>query len=214
MTLTMIFSSVLLTGIGCGIGCGSISTPFLLSRMVGEQLDSKNCIRVSLLFLMGKTAMLALLGLLSALIGGTVLTCVQSIYPNVTKWIFRLLLICTAALLLFRTLRKPECGHCKSCAADKSSRLLTLSYPLTGAIYAAIPCTPLVLALTYAATMKPVMAVLLLVGFGLVNSAIPVLLYAPLTGVIVKKIREEIPQLMKYVQFAAVVALLALCVVI
>lgn len=154
------------------------------------------------------------LGILSALIGGAVLTCLQSIYPNITKTLFRILLVCTAALLFFYIFRKPGCEHCKSCATNRYDRLITLSYPLTGAVYAAIPCAPLVLALTYAATMKPVMAVLLLVGFGVANSVVPVFLYAPLTGVIVKKIRSEAPNLIKYVQFAAIIVLLILCFLI
>lgn len=211
MTLTMIFSSVLLTGIGCGIGCGSLSTPILISRMIGEKRGPKSCIRVSLLFLLGKIVMLAFLGVLSALIGGTVLAFIQSAYPSITKWLFRLLLVSTALLLFSYLFRKPGCGHCKGCAADGTGRLITMSYPLTGAVYAAVPCAPLVLALTHAAAMKPVMAVLLLVGFGLANSVVPIFLYAPLTGVIVNKMREEIPNLLKYVQFAAVVVLLILC---
>lgn len=155
--------------------------------------------------------MLAFLGASSALIGSAVLACIQSVYPGITKWIFRVLLVCTAVLLFYYTIRNPGCGHCKSCAADRAGRLLTLSYPLTGAVYAAVPCAPLVLALTYAAAMEPVMAVLLLVGFGVANSVVPVFLYAPLTGVIVNKMREEIPDLLKYVQFAAVVVLVILC---
>lgn len=214
MTLTVIFSSVLLTGLGCSVGCGSISTPFLLSRMVGENRDPKSCIRVSLLFLLGKMGMLAFLGILSALIGGTVLTCLQSFYPSITKWIFRILVVCTAVLLLFGIVRKPGCEHCKSCAVNRTSCFLTLSYPLAGAVYAAIPCAPLVLALTYAATMKPVMAIFLLMGFGLANSVVPVLLYAPLTGMIIKRMRAEAPDFMKYVQLAAIMVLLILCFLI
>ncbi len=122
--------------------------------------------------------------------------------------------IMPAGLLLFRAVRKPSCGHCKSCKADRSTKLLTLSYPLTGAVYAAIPCAPLVLDLIYAATVKPTIAVLLLGGFGLANSAIPVLLYAPLTGIVVKKMRKDAPNLMKYLQYVAVVILLILVFVI
>lgn len=84
--------------------------------------------------------------------------------------------IMPAGLLLFRAVRKPSCGHCKSCKADRSTKLLTLSYPLTGAVYAAIP----------------------------------VLLYAPLIGIVVKKMRKDAPNLMKYLQYVAVVILLIL----
>lgn len=67
MTQAMIFSTVLLTGAGCGVGCGSISTPFLISRMVGEQRGTKECMQASGLFLIGKLCMLSVLGLLSSL---------------------------------------------------------------------------------------------------------------------------------------------------
>lgn len=214
MTQAMIFVTVLLTGVGCGIGYGSISTPFLITRMVGEQRGAKECIQASGLFLIGKLCMLSALGLLSALLGGVVLTSIQSLYPNVTKWMFRALLFCTAALLLYHTLHKPSCGQCQSCKTNLAGKLLTASYPLAGAVYAAIPCAPLVLALGCAASMKPVAATALLVGFGLANSLVPLLLYAPLTGAVVKRLREQAPGLMKWIRCAAAVVLLALTLVV
>lgn len=214
MTQAMIFSTVLLTGIGCGVGCGSISTPFLISRMVGEQRGAKECVQASGLFLIGKLCMLSVLGLLSSLLGGVILTNIQSLYPNVTKWIFRALLACTAALLLYHTLHRPSCGQCRSCRTDLAGKLLTVSYPLAGAVYAAIPCAPLVLALGYAASMRPAAAVALLTGFGLANSAIPLLLYAPLTGAVVKRLMDQAPGLTKYLRCGAAIVLLILIFVV
>ena len=127
---------------------------------------------------------------------------------------FRALLFCTAALLLYHTLHKPSCGQCQSCKTNLAGKLLTASYPLAGAVYAAIPCAPLVLALGYAASMKPVAAAALLVGFGLANSLVPLLLYAPLTGAVVKRLREQAPGLMKWIRCAAAVVLLALTLVV
>lgn len=212
MTQTIIFTTILLTGLGCGLGCGSISTPFLVTRMIGENKSTRACIQVVALFVAGKIIMLALLGLLSAFLGGTVLSAVQTLYPNVTKWVFRVLIICFAAYIIYNTLRSHDCSHCKGCGSDKKERLLTLSYPLAGAVYAAIPCAPLVLALTYAAAMKPAIAVLLLVCFGLANSLFPILLYAPITGAVMTKMRAEIPQFMKYIQLVAGGVLLVLAV--
>ena len=210
MTPAMIFSTVLLTGAGCGVGCGSISTPFLIARMVGEQRGTKECVQASGLFLIGKLCMLSVLGLLSAFLGGTVLAGLQSFYPNITKWVFRALLACTAGLLLYHTLHKPSCGQCRSCKTNLTGKLLTVSYPLAGAVYAAIPCAPLVLALGYAASMKPAAAAVLLAGFGLANSAVPLLLYAPLTGAVIKRLREQAPGMFKWLRCAAAIVLLAL----
>lgn len=210
MTGAMIYLTVLMTGLGCGLGCGSVSTPFLVARMVGEQRSKKECVQAALLFLLGKLVMLALLGFLSSLVGKRILDSLQALYPGVTKWIFRGVLAAAAGMIFYHTLQKKDCGHCKSCGHTWNRRLMTASYPVAGAVYAAIPCAPLVYALTNAAAMMPFNAVLLLLCFGIANSVIPVLLYAPFTGVIVKKIWEEVPQFMKKIQLAAAIILLGL----
>ncbi len=164
--------------------------------------------------MLGKLCTLAILGGLSAWLGSTVLTKVQDIYPNVTKWVFRALLAGTGSLILFRLLHKPSCEHCKSCKTDRTGKILSVSYPLAGAVYAAIPCAPLVLALGYAATMAPIPAIMLMVGFGIANSFVPMLLYASLTGVVIRKLKEEAPGIIKYIQYAAVAVLLILAILL
>ena len=72
----------------------------------------------------------------------------------------------------------------------------------------------MVLALGYAASMKPVAAVALLTGFGLANSAVPLLLYVPLTGAVVKRLKEQAPGLVKYLRCGAAIVLLALTFVV
>ncbi len=206
MSVTMIFATVMMTGLGCGVGCGSLSTPLLVGKMLGEARSKKGCMIATGVFSMGKILMYMLLGILAARFGSIVIESIEKILPNITQNVFRIISVFFGLVIIKNAFKKNQCGSCKQCG--RSNRLLSKfknsSYFVIGLIYAVIPCSPLIIALTYAAGMNPVLAGLLMLCFGVVNSIFSVVIYAPMVGTIIGKMQEEIPQYYKWIQcFAA-----------
>lgn len=206
MSVAMIFTTVMMTGLGCGVGCGSLSTPLLVGKMLAEARSKKGCIIAVGLFSLGKILMYILLGILAALFGSIVIESMEAILPNITQNIFRILSVFFGLVIIRNAFKKNKCDSCTKCGSNNRflSKFKDSSYFVIGLIYAVIPCSPLVIALTYASGMSPILASLLLLCFGVVNSIFSVVIYAPIVGTIIGKMQEEIPQYYKWIQvFAA-----------
>lgn len=216
MSTIMIFITVMLTGLGCGLGCGSLSTPLLVGRMLGEARSTKECVSATVIFSLGKILMYMILGGLSAIFGSAVIENVQSIYPGVTQNVFRLLSIFFGIIILIKVFKKDKCSSCRQC---KSNRIIfdkfkNSSYFVIGIVYAVIPCSPLIVALTYAAGMSVCSALLLMLCFGVVNSIFSVIIYAPVVGTIIKRIKQDIPDYYKWIQLFSAVMLIGMSIFI
>lgn len=79
---------------------------------------------------------------------------------------------------------------------------ISKSYFLAGLLYATIPCGPLLTCLTYASTMNSLTAMLLLGLFGIVNSIIPVFLFASLVGVANTEFTKTSADYLKYIKLS------------
>lgn len=216
MSVIMIFCTVMITGLGCGLGCGSLSTPMLIGRMIGEARTTKECIIATGIFSLGKILMYMILGFFSALFGNMILENVQKVYPSITQNVFRLMSIVFGTLILINTLKKKKCSSCRTYKTNNLllSRFKDSSYLMIGLIYAVIPCSPLFIALTYATGLDPVIAVLLMLCFGIVNSIFSVAIYAPIVGTIIGKMKVEIPQYFKYIQVFSAIILIGMAILI
>lgn len=87
-------------------------------------------------------------------------------------------------------------------AGAGASGKISKSYFLAGLLYATIPCGPLLTCLTYASTMNFMVAMLLLGLFGIVNSIIPVFLFATLVGMANSEFASQSANFLKYIRLS------------
>lgn len=208
MTVGVIFLTVILTGFGCGIGCGSLSTPLVFGQMIREKRTQKECIAAMLIFTAGKVIMYTFLGILAAVFGNILIDQLQGIYPNITKNLFRLVSVLLGGIMLYEAFHKKNCQGCKQCRGNTKvfGPIKRTSYFVYGILYALMPCSPMLLVLTYAVGFKIYQAGLLLLCFGLANSLFSLIIYAPLLGTIISRMKTELPYQYKWIQaFSAVV---------
>ncbi|ONI44279.1 hypothetical protein AN640_01120 [Candidatus Epulonipiscium fishelsonii] len=222
MNTSTIFMTMLFTGITCSLGCGTVTTPFVLGSLIGEGYSVQDSRRAILLFSVGKALCLTALGLLASIFGEIVLTQIENIYPNFTIWFVRALTFVLGVRILYKALKSTPseanssgCSSCKSSCSIKSSCnkssskiKLPKSYFLAGALYATIPCGPLFANLTYASTMTPILAMLLLFSFAIVNSIIPVLVFATIIGTANKEFSIQSSDFLKYIKIAGGIILI------
>ncbi len=215
MSTLMIFSAVTVMGFGCSFGCGTITTPFILGSLLGEG-GSIHASRKSIaLFSLGKVLALSVMGLLASLVGTTILSSVEAIYPQSTVWILRAITIAFGLWLLYSAFFQKSCKNASACTSCSSQTSLPHTnirkgfYFGAGALYATIPCVPLISALGYASALSPIPAILLMALFGVVNSIVPVLGYASLVGLANIEFAQKAPMYIKYIRAAGGCVLLA-----
>lgn len=215
-----IFSTVLFMGFTCSLGCGSVSTPFLLGSLLGDGTDVSKSRKAITFFSIGKIISLMLMGMLSAIFGNIVLSYVSELYPDITVWIIRIATFLFGSKVLYTTVKhkflnkKTEevttgcgsgCGGCKSRCSSvpvPKKENPSKSYFLAGLLYATIPCGPLVTCLTYASTMHVLTAMILLGLFGIVNSIVPVFFLASLVGLANTEFTKNSAAFLKYIQLS------------
>lgn len=259
MTTATIFATVLLMGFSCSIGCGAISTPFILGSLLADSGTITQSRRAVFVFSIGKVISLIVMGLLSAIFGSILLSYIEVLYPNATVWVIKIATILFGGKILYTTLKndfttqedvdtksiditrnnitqikyensyanfgdmnnmtttsncasnttKSGCGGCKSkskCGVIPQEILteekIPKSYFLAGLLYATIPCGPLVTCLTYASTMNPVLAMLLLGLFGIVNSILPVIFLSHIVGMANTEFKTKSIGMIKYIKLS------------
>lgn len=89
MTTLTIFSTMMIMGLTCSLGCGTVATPFILGSLLGEGKDIAESRRGILIFSLGKVMTYALFGLAASLFGAVILGFVEELYPNATIWLVR-----------------------------------------------------------------------------------------------------------------------------
>ncbi len=234
MTTLTIFSTMLLLGFTCSLGCGTVATPFVLGSLLGEGQDIHESRRAILIFSLGKIVTLTVLGFLASLFGSVVLTAVENVYPNATIYLVRLLTTVLGVRIIWsgvQTWRKskmqgavasgcsgcpssvgcPSKGGCGSASPRKEDAQKLAhrgSFFMAGVLMASIPCGPLLMALTYASTMNLVTGTLLLTSFGFVNSIFPVVFYASLVGLANREFKRDAPALVQFIKPAGGVILI------
>ncbi len=221
MSTSVIFSSALFMGLTCSMGCGTVSTPFMLGSLLGDGGSISESRKAITLFSLGKVISLMLMGALASIFGGIVLTYIETLYPDITIWIIRIATFLFGFKVLYATIKyeflpKKEdaevspCASCGGCSGAKTScsgaipekNKTPKSYFYAGLLYATIPCGPLLTCLTYASTMNLFLAVLLLGLFGIINSLIPVFFFASLVGMANTEFTENSAKFLKYIKLS------------
>lgn len=213
MTTGAIFLSVLFMGFACSFGCSTITTPFILGSLLGEGKNISESRKAIALFSLGKIISLSLMGLFAGIFGSIILTYVEEVLPDATTWLVRIVTVVFAIKIISSALKKEEssCSGCSSCpasCASQESKKLPKSYLVTGLLYGFIPCAPLITSLTYASTMSPLVGMLLLGSFGVVNSLVPVLMYASLVGLANTEFATKSSKYLKYIKLSGGIILI------
>ncbi len=226
MDILAIFLNVSIMGFTCSAGCSSATTPFILGSLLGEGRDIKESRKAIIFFSLGKIVAYSIFGLLSAIFGSVILSFIEESYPNITIWIVRVITALFGAWIIYQAInglvsKKESCSSCSTCptkcSSNKRPKLTEYKqfwvYIGVGALYAAIPCAPLVTSLTFASTMTPVVGMLLLTVFSVVNSILPVIIYATLVGIANKEFNKITPKMLNYIKIVGGVILLYTTVV-
>ena len=201
--------TAIVMGLGCGAGCGSLSTPFMITKILGDQKDVKQSFLSLLSFTFGKVLTMIILGVLTSMIGREVISLVARILPFDMNLFFGAACIIFGFSLILKKLKRNRCGSCRN-HNKRSALWYEPSYFLSGALLAIIPCVPLVSVLVYASAINTFSAALLLAVFGLANSLTPLFLYAPLTGFALSRMKKEIPEHLGKLQYIAAILLIIL----
>lgn len=214
MSIVMIFITVMITGAGCGVACGSLSTPLLIGKMLGEEKTVKDCIKSTLTFAIGKITMYVFLGALSSKCGNIIINILQDIYPDMGKILFKIVSIIFAVIIIINTLKNNKCSSCGNCSNKKIlfEKGKNSSYFIIGLIYGIIPCSPLAIALTYAAGMNLFTSCMLMFFFGSANSIFSVIIYAPVVGKIISRMKEDLPGHYQWIQILAGIMIIVMSI--
>lgn len=226
MTTLTIFLNVLFMGFTCSMGCGTISTPFLLGSLLGDGGTISESRRAITVFSIGKVVSLMFMGLMSAIFGNIILSNIEQLYPNATIWVIKIATILFGSKILYNTIRyeflpnKSEntsgCSSCSGCKSQSSCGSANIknndeprkSYFFAGLLYATIPCGPLLTCLAYASTMNIITAMILLGLFGIVNSIIPVFFLASVVGLANDEFTKNSAKYLKFVKLSGGIILI------
>ncbi|WP_246637696.1 sulfite exporter TauE/SafE family protein [Crassaminicella profunda] len=205
------FMAAILIGLGCGFSCGSTSTVFLTTYIMGNENDTKKGFFSVIHFLLGKIMVMILLGLISSLMGTAIIGQNTTIGGFDSKIILNIVEIFTGIMILYKLFKKKSCCDKKSCSKtvtnkEKKERIIEhVPLWLAGVAYGMTPCYPLAVMLLFSATLTSLNACLLMLVFGIFNSISPVIIYGTMAGYFSKKMYKEIPQYVHLIQGMAAV---------
>jgi len=202
-------------GLSCGVGCGSVVTPFLTSYVIGKGKNVSGSLQSFLIFSMGKILIMALLGAVSSMVGQALITESEALFPFSITYMFNGIMIGMGLILLYDNMNKnKKCGGCAdNCSEPKVSKI-SKGYKLNrfrentalfigGVFYGMTPCAPLGIMLVTAVGLSVLESALLLAFFGFVTCVSPVILQCVLAGMIIPTMKKEIPDMHHYVSLVA-----------
>lgn len=205
------FIAAILIGLGCGFSCGSTSTVFLTTYIMGNKNDSKKGFFSVIHFILGKIMVMILLGIISSFMGTAIIEENAAIGGFNPKILLNMVEIFTGSMILYKLFKKKSCCDKKSCSKsvmnnEKKGKVMeNIPLWLAGVAYGMTPCYPLAMMLLFSATLSPMNACLLMLVFGIFNSISPVIIYGTMAGYFSKKMYKEIPQYMHLIQGMAAV---------
>ena len=185
---------MLVTGLGCGVGCNPQINYFLSSCVLYTSDGARRAFRPLVLFYAGKLGAVMLLSVLTSLLGRIILLDALAVYTQWVGLLLNLSFIAVGVVSIVKTAvreKKPCNGQC--CA--ENSRFYTLTPIAVGALYGITPCAPFLMLLGYAAALSPVQSAVVSVIFTAANAVSPVILLAVMTGFLSGKLYHKLPSL-------------------
>lgn len=217
MDNTLLLSSIttaLSIGLSCGTGCSPIITTFLTTYILSHSVGIKKTIIYYSSFFLGKTMSVFLLCIIAASISRQFID-ENGFIGNIN---LRLLVqLCMSAIGIIMVIRwisenkdKSKCKKCNNCYNNEKIKQKNGIVPmfLAGVMYGFTPCAPLLLIIAYTFSLPLFYAGITGIVFSVSSIISPVLLLIVITGALTKKIRNEIPNQLKWFRLASYVLLI------
>ena len=194
------------TGLSCGSCCGSGTGVMLSGYLMTHVKKFPEVLQAFLCFFVGKILAVMALCLSASLLGMRLISETGTVGPVPVKAVTDTLMILIGVGLLIQWIKErrqrkhPDTGKnaCLHCHHQHGKRPGKTLYPGAlfgmGVCYGASPCAPLFLMLGYTATQKPSVALFTGGGFALCTSLSPLLILLLLSGVLAKRVYQELPE--------------------
>ena len=176
-------------GLGCGAGCGSAASAFLMTYILAEGKKIPDTLKQILVFYFGKLLAVILVCSAGAFAGRILIRQNGSLigFP-LSKGVSLMLIVC-AVWLIYRWFRERKgCASCRHCR----NAVRTIPSFAVGMAYGLSPCAPLLMVLGYSATLSVPGAALTAAAFTLASSFIPAILTLGLAGVLSRNIAVQL----------------------
>ena len=194
-------------GLSCGTTCSPIVNSFLTTYVISHSDGTKNGIKCFFLFFLGKILSVVALCVLSSSISMQFINQDGYIGNINLRLIMQILMSIIGIYLLFNWFKENKCSDCEKCnkKIDKNIPIF-----LIGIIYGLTPCAPLILIIGYTFTLPMFYAGITGFIFGIATILSPVLLLILITSVLSKKMKQEIPNFLKWFRLVSYLLLILL----
>lgn len=211
MSLTLllpIIATAASTGLGCGVTCGACGSPmtnvFLASYLFTHTGRLKKSILSFIHFYLGKIFAVVMLCVLASWAGSKIVDEDGMIFGLQLSIIVQAMMFVFSVILIVRWVQRykgeGKNAGCSGCKGPKQSKLPML---VCGFISGVSPCSPLILAIGYSASLSILEAAVIGVVFSIASSILPLVLLVILTGLLSDAMFKEIPGKIKYFQLGA-----------
>ncbi|SFS03328.1 urease accessory protein UreH domain-containing protein [Anaeromicropila populeti] len=199
-------------GLGCGTCCSPAISVFLSTYILSRGKGMKKSLFSFATFFLGKIAAVVLLCGIAAVVGQQFIDTNGNIGSFQFRFMLQLVTVGTGMLLVIKWFydrgKTRSCKSCKGCGTPKrKAGKGELPVFTVGFLYGITPCAPLLMVLGYTAALSPVSAVCAGILFAFATIVTPVLLLVVISGVLSKKIAEEIPGYLEWLRLGCYVAL-------
>lgn len=221
MEMTLLFPAIttaISVGLGCGTCCSPIISMFLSSYVVSHSNGVKKGILSFASFFLGKLISVTFLCMVAAAVsrqfinedgyigGFNLRLAAQFVMSGIGT-------VLAIQWLLNAKKERHSCHSCHSCG-NQEGKAGIIPMLCAGLTYGFTPCAPLLLMIGYSFTLPLSFAAATGVAFSLASMASPVLLLTVITGILSKKMREEIPGCIKWFRLGSYVLLMVMPFVI
>lgn len=208
-------------GLGCGTCCGSGAGILLSGYVMSHARDTKQSLAAFLSFFLGKVVGVAVLCLVSSLVGKAVLSQSDLLGSTWFDRAFDLLMIGMGLWFLFGWYReargKKVCGdQCRDHHKMREAVQDGIHVPAlfaAGAGYGMTPCAPLVIVTSLCVTLPVGYAFVTGAAFACASIASPLLLVLLLSGILTTRMHKEIPHMVRWLRLACYLGMVALFLV-
>jgi len=202
--------TALTIGLSCGSGCSPFISLFLSSYIVSHSVGIKKAMTTFISFFIGKVTSVVIFCVIASCVGKCFVT-ENGYIGNINIRIIVQCLLCVIGIILIIKWifneKSHKCGNCHKCDI-KEKNPSNLYMFLSGFIYGATPCIPMVGILGYCAVLPVKTALITGIVFGFSSILTPITLMAFISGAASKKIIDEIPEYLKWFRLAAYITLL------
>lgn len=216
MDITLLVSSIttaLSIGLSCGTGCSPVITTFLTTYILSHSDGMKKAIISYISFFFGKILSVFILCSISAIISRQFID-ENGFIGNINLRLLAQMCMSAIGIIMIITWflenrKKLKCRECNKCHENKNitKRNGILPIFLAGITYGLTPCAPLLIIIAYTFSLPLFYASITGVVFGLSSIISPVLLLIVITGALTKKIKNEIPDCLKWFKLASYILL-------